>query len=228
MPNPPPNKIEPKIEHRAFTVDEFRVDHDGDKTVIRGHAAVFNKLSEDLGGFREIIAPGAFTESLKTADVRALFNHDSNIILGRNKAGTLSVAEDARGLAIEISPPDTQAARDLLVSMERGDISEMSFGFRTVEDKWEIKDGDDLRTLVKVDIFDISPVTFAAYPDTDVSVAQRSLDEFRTGQEAPNPEPEPAPAAGDSGDDDDTDDVNTEGPRNLATMEARTNQAFID
>ena len=135
-------------ELRSFALNEFRVDsEEGAQPKMYGHAAMFDSLSGDLGGFREQIAPGAFSKSLESADIRALFNHDSNIVLGRNKAGTLRLKEDKNGLAIEIDPPDTQAARDLMVSMQRGDINQMSFGFRTITDKWEKRDGEWLRTL---------------------------------------------------------------------------------
>lgn len=166
-----------KRERRLFTVSEFRVASDGKRT-IRGHAAVFNKDSEPMYGFVERVAPGAFTDSLGVDDVRALFNHDPNIILGRNKAGTLRLEEDDTGLAVEIDPPDTQAARDLLISMERGDITQMSFGFTTIQDTWTYDRASELtlRTLNKVQLFDVSPVTYPAYPDTDVSV--RALEEI--------------------------------------------------
>jgi len=157
-------------ELRSFALNEFRVDSENDKPKMYGHAAMFNSLSEDLGGFRESIAPGAFAKSLESADIRALFNHDSNIVLGRNKAGTLRLSEDASGLAIEIDPPDTQAARDLMVSLQRGDINQMSFGFRTITDKWEKRDGEWLRTLREVELFDVSPVTYPAYAATDIAV----------------------------------------------------------
>lgn len=170
----------PGTERRFVTCDRLEVveERDGQPALIRGHAAVFNQLSEDLGGFREMIVPGAFAESIAEDDIRALFNHDPNIVLGRNKAGTLELAEDARGLAITIKPPPTSVARDLLVSIKRGDISQMSFGFRVKEggQKW-LRDGQNvIRTLSKLKTFDVSPVTFAAYPQTDVGV--RSLNDF--------------------------------------------------
>lgn len=166
------------IERRNLSVGELRTitDDDGLRHII-GYAAVFNSLSEDLGGFREKIDPGAFANSINSDDVRALWNHDSNYILGRNKSGTLTLAEDQRGLKIDITPPDSQWARDLMTSIERGDVSQMSFGFRTVEQRWEGEYPDETRTLMEVQLFDVSPVTFPAYPDT--SIGLRSLEEHR-------------------------------------------------
>lgn len=112
---------------------ETRADDD-DSPVIRGHAAVFDSLSENLGGFKEIIKRGAFLDAIETDDVRALFNHDSNFVLGRNTAGTLRMSEDDTGLAVEIDPPDTTWARDLLTSMRRDDITQMSFAFTVKPD----------------------------------------------------------------------------------------------
>lgn len=174
-------------ETRSFTLDEIKIETRADgKRLIRGHAAVFNQLSEDLGGFREQIAPGAFAEAIKTDDVRALFNHNADLILGRNLAGTLKLTEDARGLAIELDPPDTQAGRDLLVSMERGDVTQMSFGFsvRPNGQNWGKDDaGQVVRTITRVRLFDVSPVVFPAYPQTDVAVR-----ELRSWQEAQAPQ----------------------------------------
>jgi len=158
-------------QERRTLHSEFRVEQREDgKKLIRGHAAVFNET--DLGWFRERIAPGAFSESIGKDDVRALFNHDENFILGRNKAGTLTMREDEQGLYVEIDPPDTQVARDLVTSIERGDISQMSFGFQTIKDSWETEENaaKDLRTLEKVKLWDVSPVTFPAYQETDVAV----------------------------------------------------------
>jgi HK97 family phage prohead protease len=163
--------MEYEIERRNIELTEFRLIAGNDAPKIVGHAAMFEKLSEDLGGFREKIAPGAFTNSLKKDDVRALFNHDANYVLGRNKAKTLTLKEDELGLYIEIDPPDTQWARDLQESIRRGDISQMSFGFVVNKDEWEHKKGkDSIRTLQEVKLFDVSPVTYPAYPQTSVKV----------------------------------------------------------
>ncbi len=178
-----------KLERRAFVAVELRVEGEGDEPKrLVGHAAVFNSLSEDLGGFRERVAPGAFAASLAGDDIRALFNHDPNQVLGRNRAGTLKLAEDDTGLAIAITPPDTQAGRDLTVSIERGDVSQMSFGFRTLSDEWSMEDGDQVRTLKAVRLFDVSPVTFPAYPQTDVAL--RGLETWKAAQAEAEKKPE--------------------------------------
>jgi hypothetical protein len=171
-------KRKTEIERRNFAVTELRAitDEKGLRH-ITGYAAVFNTLSEDLGRFREKIDPGAFSETIKTDDVRALWNHDSNYPLGRNRANTLTLNEDTHGLKIDIVPPDTQWARDLMTSIDRGDVDQMSFGFQTLSDRWETVDKVEIRTLIKVRLYDVSPVTFPAYPDTEVGL--RSLEEYR-------------------------------------------------
>ena len=169
-----------KNEIRAFSgeiVAETRAD--GDKSVkkLRGHAAVFGPLSSNLGGFREKIAPGAFDKVLDN-DVRAVFNHDINMILGRSSAGTLRVSVDDVGLAYEIDLPDTSYARDLHESVKRGDIKENSFKFTVMEDEWEENEEGTVRTITQVGrLLDVGPVAFPAYPDA--TIAQRSMDAWK-------------------------------------------------
>lgn len=158
----------------GIAAGELRVQAVDKVTKIAGHAAKFDVLSEDLGGFRERIAPGAFAKSIQSSDIRALFNHDANIVLGRNTSGTLRLSEDSAGLAYEVDAPDTQLVRDMVLSpIARGDVTQCSFGFYTLDDKWTKVDGEWVRTLLECDLLDVSPVTYPAYPQTDVAV--RSL-----------------------------------------------------
>ena len=173
------------IERRCYQL-EFRSDVKNGKPTIRGIAAMFNSMSEDLGGFREQIAPGAFKSALGSSDVRALINHDSNLILGRSTSGTLRLSETDQGLEFECDAPDTTYARDLMESMKRGDISQCSFGF-TVDDggdTWQKEAGAWTRTIHVVSrLYDVSPVTYPAYPET--SCALRSLEKVQAGAEPP-------------------------------------------
>jgi len=166
------------FERRTFMGDiEFRAE-DG---VIRagGYAARFNVHSQNLGGFVEQVAPGTFAKTIQEADIRGLFNHDANMVLGRNKSGTLRMEEDGTGLAYEIDLPDTTVGRDVANLLERGDVSGSSFGFRTIEDEWgETESGFPLRNLKSVALVDVSPVTYPAYVDTDSAI--RSLAESRS------------------------------------------------
>jgi HK97 family phage prohead protease len=175
-----------KIEGLEYRIaSEIRLS-EGDKPKIVGYAAVFEKLSEMFGdSWREKIAKGAFADTIANDDIRALVDHDSSRILGRNKAGTLVLREDDTGLMSEISPPDTGVGRDIVQSIKRGDITGMSFGFRTISDIWETIEGVAIRTLRKVQLFDVSPVTFPAYPDT--SVAVRSLEQWKKQSEIIRP-----------------------------------------
>ena len=164
-------------EVRTFNLTETRFESREDGTRrITGHAAVFDQWSEDLGGFREQIARGAFADAIGRDDVRALFNHDTSQVLGRNKSGTLTLLEDERGLLSEIILPDTSLARDLEVLMKRGDINQMSFAFSVSKDgqDWQKKgDGDWERTITRVArLYDVSVVTFPAYPQTDAAVRE--------------------------------------------------------
>ena len=155
---------------------QLRAESDSGKLV--GHAAVFNKRSLDLGGFTEVIQPGAFAASLDN-DVRALIDH-GGIAIARTSNGTLSLSEDEIGLRVEIDLPDTTAGRDIKESVRRGDVDQMSFGFTVREGGQsfsEDEDGTVIRTLTDINILEASIVTFPAYPDTDV--AARSVLEWR-------------------------------------------------
>ncbi len=153
---------------RRYMPMEFRIDEEG---IIEGYAAVFNQWSADLGGFIEMIRPGAFAKTLQEADVRGAFNHDANYVLGRNKSGTLELQEDDYGLKFRVDPPETQWADDLRTSIKRGDIDQASFAFNTIRDKWTRSTNDEphKRELIEVQLFDVGPVTYPAYPQTSVS-----------------------------------------------------------
>ena len=153
---------------RRMTHGEVEVrEHDG-KTIISGHAAVFDKYSDDLGGFIERVRPTAFTKTIKESDVRALYNHDDNMVLGRSSTGTLRLSIDDSGLYYEIDPPNTTYARDLMAVMERGDVDRSSFAFINIQDDWSMSERDyPTRDLLEVKLIDVSPVTYPAYPDAD-------------------------------------------------------------
>jgi len=161
-----------KIERRVYESGEVRIEAraEGKATpVIGGYAAMFNRDSVDLGGFTERIAPGAFAASLDQ-DIRALYNHNTSDLLGRTASGTLSLAEDSMGLTFRLDLPDTQAGRDVATLVERRDITGMSFGFVTRADNWAKVAGTWMRTLLDVQLIEISPVVFPAYPDTAVGM----------------------------------------------------------
>ena len=164
------------MERRYLNIEESRVelraDGEGEPRQIRGHAAVTNVVEEIFPGFREVIRPGAFEEAIGRDDVRALWNHDSNIVLGRTTSGTLELREDEIGLAYSVRPPDTPLVRDMVIApIERQDVTGSSFGFhvdRATETPEE--NGGILRTIESLTLVDVSPVTFPAYPDATVAL----------------------------------------------------------
>jgi Escherichia/Staphylococcus phage prohead protease len=165
------------IEKRYTTTDLEVRRGEGSGRQLVGYAVRYGSLSEDMG-FRERIAPGAFTESITNgADVRALVNHDSAKIIGRSTAGTLTLTEDANGVRVVIDPPDTQVGNDVTTSIERGDLTAMSFGFRAMDDSWETAAGEPVRTVHRAELLDVSIVAFPSYPDT--SIAVRSLNRWK-------------------------------------------------
>lgn len=154
-----------KLEYRA----------EGEMPVIAGYAAVFNSLSVDLWGFFEEIMPGAFTTTLETGpDVRATIDHAGGLTtIGRTRNGTLALMEDAVGLRVEIRPPATQAGRDVVELVRRGDVNQMSFMFRVKREEWrKLEDGMVIRQLHEIDLEDgdVSIVSYPAYPATSAEV----------------------------------------------------------
>lgn len=173
-----------KREIRSLKVRELRATKTDDgKQYLEGRAASYNVLSEDFGYWQERIIPGAFTRAVtEKQDVRHLINHDPSLVLGRTAAGTLELAEDDKGLTFRTLLPDTSYARDLAISVDRGDINECSFGFMALNTAWveEVDPANDknmlyIRELRDLDLFDISTVTYPAYPSTDTELNSRSL-----------------------------------------------------
>jgi len=158
---------------------EIRVSHESKWPTITGYAAVFNRKTELFDGYYEEVAPGAFANAIKRDDVRALWNHNADYVLGRMKSGTLKLSEDDKGLRYEVVPPDTTWARDLMTLIKRGDVSQSSFGFNIVKSTHEKLDaGKVKRTIQDVVLYDVSPVTFPAYKGTEVHVRMiRNKDE---------------------------------------------------
>lgn len=173
----------PAFERRMFALNdvEIRAKSDDGSIHMTGYAAVFNSRSVPMqdwfvGTFVEEVDPGAFTKTIQEADVRLLINHDANLILARTRSNTLSLKEDATGLRVEADMAPTSYGQDLAVSMRRGDISQMSFAFRTIRDHWtETEDGIPLRRLQEVALIDASVVTYPAYPDTEANARAQEM-----------------------------------------------------
>lgn len=139
---------------------------------IMGRAIVYDQESEVLGGwFVEVIRPGAVTDALKTSDVRCLFNHDANLVLGRTKSGTLTLRDSPVALEYDCLAPDTQVASDLIALLDRGDVDQSSFAFTIAEDRWTFSNDPNtptFREILKIEeLYDVSPVTYPAYPTTE-------------------------------------------------------------
>ena len=163
---------------RAFSSD-FKTRKDGDTPRIEGYFAVFNSDYEIFSGCTESIAPGAFTEELHS-DVRALIDHDTRLVLGRTTAGTLELREDDKGLwgGIDINPKDTEAM-NLYARVERGDVSQCSFGFRILKESHEDRgNGQQHFTIEKVKLYEVSCCTFPAYEDTAISARKADIEEI--------------------------------------------------
>lgn len=152
---------------------QYEVRQKGESRSVAGYASVFNSMSEDLGGFREIITPGAFRSVLDNKpDIRALINHDTGRVIGRTAAGTLSLEEDRTGLRFNVSLPPTPEGNALYTSIQRGDISGASFGFRLDYEDYDVSfQGEELIREIRniAQLYEISVVTFPAYRATEVS-----------------------------------------------------------
>jgi HK97 family phage prohead protease len=191
------------IERRSLAIDEIesavpllavesRSEDDGsEREYVVGYAAKFGVLSLDLGDFVERIDPGAFglvaerRGRRKPLETRALWNHDPNYPLARYP-GTLRMTVDEVGLRYEFPVPDTSYGRDIASNIRAGIVKGSSFSFTVPSggDSWAVEDGRSVRTIQKIDtLLDVGPVTFPAYPDADVKVAQRSFDQYRQQQE---------------------------------------------
>jgi HK97 family phage prohead protease len=160
---------------------EFRSAAEGRKLQAVGYAYKFNMRSLDLGGFTEVVAPGAGAESMASDDIVAVVDHDTRNLIGRTRSGTLRVGEDNVGGWYEVDLPDTSTGRDLAALLERGDITGSSFRFRVLPggDEWAY-DTDDrpLRTLLRFTLGDVGPVTFPAYEASEAAL--RSLEALRS------------------------------------------------
>lgn len=173
-----------EMERRAWTDGrvELRAAEDGRRRIVQ-RAVPYGELSVDLGGWREVIVAGAFAID---GDIRALWQHDSAMVLGRTTAGTLSLRDDETGIYAESDPPDTSWARDALVSIERGDVTGSSFGFYVDEDEWILTEREVIRRVKRGTLVEVSPVTFPAYPTTSTSVRDRAA-AMRAQSAAPIP-----------------------------------------
>lgn len=169
------------LERRAWA--ECRAEASDNGRKIRGYPIIFNSLSQDLGGFQEIVAPEAVNRALDGADIRALVNHDTAKVIGRTRSGTMRLRKESRGLYMELEPDDEISyAKDIMRAVARGDVSGMSFAFRMIEDDWDFNGRIPVRTLLDMTISEVSIVTFPAYQATDVQVAQRSLQTIQATQ----------------------------------------------
>ncbi|HAS0916745.1 HK97 family phage prohead protease [Enterobacter asburiae] len=174
-------------EIRYYSGEVRAETHDSEPSRIIGYGSVFDSRSELIfGSFREIIRRGAFDDVLQD-DVRALFNHDPNFILGRTRAGTLALTVDERGLRYDITAPETQTIRDLVLApMQRGDINQSSFAFRVARDgeEWyQDEEGVVIREITRFSrLLDVSPVTYPAYQEADSAV--RSMKAWQEARES--------------------------------------------
>jgi HK97 family phage prohead protease len=187
-----------QTERRYVASPSARIEvrQDGDNKTITGYAAVFFRDGENgteynlFDEYFERISRGAFDRALSEQhDVRALFNHNSDMLLGRSKSGTLRLSVDDFGLRYDITLADTQAGRDVATSIDRGDITGSSFAFIPRKVSWIEEDERVIREIGDVDLYDVGPVTYPAYEAT--SAAMRSADKQSVLQEWERQKPKP-------------------------------------
>ena len=187
------------VETRVNVAD-FEVRETADGMQFEGYASVFNSRSENLGGFTEFVAPGAFTRSLKSRnDVKLLWNHDAGQVLGSTRAKTMSLVEDERGLKVTATLPNTSLGRDTAELIRTGIIDSMSFGFNVIKDSWNTEGNE--RTLHSVRLFEVSIVAFPAYAGTAGTTNVRSVEKLAKRAEVDMAELEAALIKLESGED---------------------------
>lgn len=175
------------LERRAFALSDIQIRAASDDTGrlhFRGRAVVYDQLSADLGGWQEVVKPGAATRTLAgSPDVRFLINHDANLLLARTNSGTLRISEDADGVLVDADMADVSYARDIAVSLERGDATQMSFAFWVTRDEWS----GNLHIVREFDLDggDVSVVTFPAYPTTSAELRSAAAAQLRAVEEYP-------------------------------------------
>lgn len=200
-------QAEPCLPERRFVAGEVRAvmpdmpeedmpeeEPKGKMPHLRGYAAVFNQVT-DLGYFREVIEPGAFKRAIVEDDVRALCNHDPGMVLGRNRAGTLTLSEDDHGLMADMIPPSCRA--DVVECVQRGDVTGMSFQFRALREEWDYQQEPPIRRLLECELWDVGPATFPAYQGTSVYARTatgtgRTPEDVYRGQELARRQAQPA------------------------------------
>lgn len=186
-----------KIERRLVPLGvEARADGDGKRTLV-GYAIVYDSptlIGDPDWGFTEIIAPGAADAAIK-GDIRALVDHDTGRVIGRTKPGTLRLASDAKGVAVEIDVPDTTDGNDLWVSVQRGDISGMSFLFRALKQEWDDTTDPETRTVTELELYEVSAVAFPAYEDSELSTRSKQIVDEHRAARPPDPEIPAAPVS---------------------------------
>jgi HK97 family phage prohead protease len=189
------NKFETRLN-----VTNFEIRETADGMLFEGYASVFNSRSENLGGFTEFVAPGAFTRSLKSRnDVKLLWNHDAGQVLGSTRAKTMSLVEDKRGLKVSATLPNTNLGRDVAELIRTKIIDSMSFGFNVIKDSWNTEGNE--RTLHSVRLFEVSIVAFPAYSQTAGSTSVRSVEKLAKRAEVDMAELEAALIKLESGED---------------------------